>query len=221
MNEVIAAIDGDGWLQAVLALSRLWQVPPPSAGASLCDWARANGLDCYSKPVSWSELRAFDLPAVLELSANQDAAVHVLLFGLSENEAMVLVDGREQLIERAELERAWRGKQVLLWRPPLASNRPIRLGQSGERVRWLRDTLALIDGGDASSGENERFDAALLERVKAFQRQRGLDVDGIVGPQTLIQLNLMASSDETPHLSAATDAGGRASRERAVAMEAR
>ncbi len=221
VDEVIAAIDGDGWLQSVLALSRLWRVPPPSAGTSLCDWARANGLDCYSRPVSWSELRAFDLPALLELSASQDAAVHVLLFGLSENEAVVLVDGREQRIARAELERVWAGKQVLLWRPPLAGNRPIRLGESGERVRWLRDTLAFIDGGNASSGEDERFDAALLERVKAFQRQRGLDVDGIVGPQTFVQLNLMASSDETPSLAAATDADGRASRETSVAMEAR
>ncbi len=221
VDEIIAAIDGDGWLQAVLSLSKLWRVPPPSAGASLCDWARANGLDCYSTPVSWSELRAFDLPAVLELSASQDPAVHLLLFGLAENEAMVLVDGREQSIAREELERAWRGKQVLLWRPPLASSRPIRLGQRGERVRWLRDTLALIDGGDTSSGENERFDAALLERVKAFQRQRGLDVDGIAGPKTFIQLNLMALNDETPSLAAATDAGGRASRETSVAMEAR
>jgi len=220
-DEIIAAIDGDGWLQAVLGLSRLWRVPPPSAGASLCDWARANGLDCYSRPVSWSELRALDLPAVLELSAAQDAAVHVLLFGLSENEAMVSVDGREQRIARAELEGAWRGGQVLLWRPPLASNRPIRLDQTGERVRWLRDTLALIDGGDASSGESERFDAALLERVKAFQRQRGLDVDGIVGPQTFIHLNLMALADDTPSLASATDANGRAWGDTSVAMEAR
>ena len=134
---------------------------------------------------------------------------------------MVLLDGREQRIARAELERAWRGKQVLLWRPPFASNSPIRLGHSGDRVRWLRDTLAFIDGGDASSGENERFDAALLERVQAFQRQRGLDVDGIVGPKTFIHLNLMALSDETPSLAEATDAGGRASRETSVAMEAR
>jgi general secretion pathway protein A len=220
-EEVIAAIDGDGWLQAVLALSRLWQVPPPSAGASLCDWARANGLDCYSKPLSWSELGAFDLPAVLEISAGEDAAVHLLVFGLSENEAMLLVDGREQSISRAELERVWRGNQVLLWRPPLASSRAISLGQRGERVRWLRDALAFIDGGVASSDENERFDAALLERVKGFQRQRGLDVDGIVGPQTFIHLNRIASADETPSLAAATDAGGRSSRETSVAMEAR
>jgi len=88
-------------------------------------------------------------------------------------------------------------------------------------VRWLRDTLALIDGGEASSGESERFDAALIERVKAFQRQRGLDPDGIVGPQTFIHLNLMALGDETPSLAAATDASGRAWGETSVAMEAR
>ncbi|HSS63516.1 MAG TPA: AAA family ATPase [Gammaproteobacteria bacterium] len=220
-DEVIAAIDGDGWLQAVLGLSKLWRVPPPSAGASLCDWARAQDLECHSKPASWPELRAFDLPAVLELVAGQDAAVHLLLFGLSGDEAMVLVDGREQRIARAELEGVWRGEQVLLWRPSLGGNGSIRLGQTGERVRWLRDALGSIDGGEASSGDNERFDAALLERVKAFQRERGLDVDGIVGPQTFVHLNLMASREGAPSLAAATDAGGRAWREASVAMEAR
>ncbi len=220
-DEIIAAIEGDGWLQAVLGLSRLWRLAPPSAGASLCDWARDNELACYARPASWSEIRAFDLPAVLELPAGRDAAVHVLLFGLSENEAMVSVDGREQRIARAELERVWRGRQVLLWRPPLGSGRIITVGQSGEPVRWLRDALAFHDGGDASSGENERFDAALLERVKEFQRRRGLQVDGIVGPQTFIHLSLAGSSNETPSLAAATDADGRAAGKTAVAMEAR
>jgi general secretion pathway protein A len=221
-GEIIAAVDGDGWLQALLGLSKLWGVPPPSAGSSLCEWARANGLDCYAKPASWADLLAFDLPVVLELDSGRDSAVHVLLFGLSGNQASVLVDGRGHAIARAELEGLWGGNQVLLWRPPpLAGSPAIQLGQRGEWVRWLRDTLASIDGGEASSDQDAAFDAPLLERVKAFQRQRGLDIDGIVGPQTSMHLSLMAAGGDAPSLAAATDAAGRASSETAVAMEAR
>ena len=199
----------------------MWSVPPPSAGASLCDWARANELACYSRRVSWSQIGGFDLPAVLELTATRKASVHILLFGLSEDEARVLVNGQVQRITRSDLERVWRGKQIFLWRPPLASPRPIVRGQRGERVRWLYETLAYIDGGDVPSRDNPAFNGALMKRVKEFQYRSGLVADGIVGVQTFIHLNKMALSARTPSLARATDADGRALDETSLAMEAR
>ncbi len=57
-----------------------------------------------------------------------------------------------------------------------------RLGDSGAPIRDIRTRLvALGYGTDDPPGE---FGPSTEEAVRAFQRRRGLDVDGIVGPDT-------------------------------------
>jgi N-acetylmuramoyl-L-alanine amidase len=63
----------------------------------------------------------------------------------------------------------------------------LRLGDEGDVVAALRDRLAamgLLDQDVAAGGSAERFDADLERAVRAFQQQRGLTADGIVGPGT-------------------------------------
>lgn len=57
----------------------------------------------------------------------------------------------------------------------------LRPGATGERVMLLRARLGLTPG--------ERYDAALVERVKRFQAARGLPVDGLAGARTIAALN--------------------------------
>jgi len=45
-----------------------------------------------------------------------------------------------------------------------------------------------------------RYDAELFLKVKAFQQQQGLEVDGVAGPLTLIRLNGLVRAD-LPRLS--------------------
>ncbi len=52
----------------------------------------------------------------------------------------------------------------------------MRLGERGERVKWVQRRLGMIDLGV--------FDAQMASRIAGFQQQRGLDVDSIIGPQT-------------------------------------
>lgn len=207
----------DAWTEAVRGLARLWRVEPPSTDEELCDWARTEGLSCYSKSATWAQLRGLDLPAVLALSTTQDVTVHALLVKLSEDGASLLLAGREQHIGQEELEQLWGGEYVLLWRPPFAGKRPIKRGEKGRRARWLRHILDSIDGADPSASQSETFDSGLVGRVKDFQRQNGLDADGIVGPLTLIHLTRMASSDATPSI-VASGANPHASSPQSVAM---
>jgi N-acetylmuramoyl-L-alanine amidase len=71
----------------------------------------------------------------------------------------------------------------------------LRLGDEGDHVATLRSRLAgmgLLDSDDATPGpadsapdaRSRRFDADLERAVRAFQQQRGLTADGIVGPGT-------------------------------------
>ncbi len=65
-----------------------------------------------------------------------------------------------------------------------ASGRLYRTGDTGAGVAEIRARLALLDlVGDGAATADE-FDEALDQAVRDFQQQRGLVVDGIVGPIT-------------------------------------
>jgi len=74
-----------------------------------------------------------------------------------------------------------------------------RLGDRGRAVREIRSRLALLgllpdgragasaahpDARAGASADDEVYDAALDRAVRAFQQQRGLNVDGVVGVST-------------------------------------
>jgi N-acetylmuramoyl-L-alanine amidase len=65
--------------------------------------------------------------------------------------------------------------------------RLFRLGDTGEAVADIRSLLAALDllpTDDGTPGSETTFDLDMDRAVRAFQQQRGLSVDGIVGPQT-------------------------------------
>ncbi len=58
-----------------------------------------------------------------------------------------------------------------------------------EDVRWLRESLATIQGKPVVPMDSELFDQELEIRVRDYQRDRRLTVDGLVGYQTQIAIN--------------------------------
>lgn len=74
---------------------------------------------------------------------------------------------------------------------PVTEGATLRPGDSGPRVAQLR--LRLLAEGDlreAESADPHYFDPDLERAVMRFQRRHRLDVDGIVGRQTLAALNV-------------------------------
>ena len=70
--------------------------------------------------------------------------------------------------------------------PPL-----VRRGDTGSAVADVRERLLrlrLLDPNSASSPDDAEFDASVEQAVRTFQQQRGIPVDGIVGPQTFRHL---------------------------------
>lgn len=68
----------------------------------------------------------------------------------------------------------------------------LELGAQDPRVEALRRRL--VAGGDlvGSSDDPQLFDDAVVDAVRRFQARHGLEVDGVVGPATLGQLNVTA-----------------------------
>lgn len=74
------------------------------------------------------------------------------------------------------------------WGPLVPSGRTLRPGQTTDRVLALRVRLNQrdYDVGDLTSPV---YDDALVEVVKLFQTDFGLNADGLAGPQTLSSIN--------------------------------
>ena len=72
----------------------------------------------------------------------------------------------------------------------------LHLGDAGARVAALRMRLAREGYLPASTSEGgaARFDPALEGAVREFQRRHGLEVDGVVGRETLAALNVPAAA---------------------------
>ena len=60
----------------------------------------------------------------------------------------------------------------------------LRRGDRGVRVRAVRTQLGAAGFSSGDSGDPELFDDALATDVRAFQQERGLSSDGLVGPET-------------------------------------
>lgn len=71
--------------------------------------------------------------------------------------------------------------------PPAESGRPLlRLGDAGPAVAEVRTRLAQL--GLCQDTGIDRFDESLDTAVRTFQQERGIVVDGVVGPQTFRRL---------------------------------
>lgn len=78
---------------------------------------------------------------------------------------------------------------------PISGEGLIEAGDSDPRVIEIRqrfDALSGLDGvapAPAPLGEADVYDAALQDRVKAFQRSQALEDDGVLGPRTIEAMN--------------------------------
>jgi murein L,D-transpeptidase YcbB/YkuD len=65
----------------------------------------------------------------------------------------------------------------------------------------LRQSLAAIDPRYQTASQTpDIFDDDLADKVRLFQRDNRLDVDGLAGHQTQIIINTLLNPDSTPRL---------------------
>jgi murein L,D-transpeptidase YcbB/YkuD len=73
--------------------------------------------------------------------------------------------------------------------PTLDAGSSLRQGDRDPRVRVLRERLSATRDITVPASDPSLFDAALDQAVRRFQARHGLEVDGIVGPNTRAALN--------------------------------
>ena len=184
----------DAALRGLYALQAGTPVPAdPCAGALRCESGRAD---------TWQDLGPLERPLLLALVTPERFAAAALLLALDERTATVATADGVATVPLAELAGYWRGGYRYLWDAPAGFASGVAEGDESPAVAAVAARFARLDG-QAQPLATERFTPRLAERVRLFQRAEGLAEDGIVGTQTLRQLNVAAGLVPAPAVRAA------------------
>lgn len=166
----------------------------PSRYRVACNQARAEGADCLYRQGNWGGLRRLNRPAVLRFIDDEGGEYYAALSAVAGDSATLSVGGKREVVRVEELERYWTGAYIVLWRTPPAYSGALLPGHGAPWLSWFGTRLAAVSGRrDNPLKVPAVLGGDLLVRVKDFQRQRGLRPDGILGPQTLINLNSLTA----------------------------
>jgi len=190
------------------SLFSLWGSAYQPGGGLACEQAVAQGLSCVWQRGSFAQLRLINRPAILSLVDSAGASHQVVLTGLGDADATLVLGGSESRVPIAELADYWFGEFLVLWRPQTPALRPLRAGMRGDDVRWLRQGLERLSGEAGEEPAGDYFDAGLQRLVEDFQRSRRLSVDGIAGLQTQLVLDSALGLPGAPTLSPAGSQAG-------------
>ncbi len=176
------------------ALASLWNLTALAGGrdGDPCLAAATQQLQCYrSKQLSVPQLRQLGRPGILTLQAQDGVPVYALLVGLGEQSATLQLGSSVHRVRLVALGRLWRGDFATFWRVPPGYVAGLPEGSRSAAIDLLASQLARIDGAPAPRADQSpaQLDAALRERVRAFQRAQGLQADGQPGPMTFLQLD--------------------------------
>ncbi len=182
-------------------LFALWKAPFDPHGPRPCEQALAQGLECLADKGTVAQLRLLNRPAIVSLVTADGIEHQAVVASLGDTRARLEAGGDGIDADLLELERAWYGQFLLLWRPPVPLARALKPGMRGAEVSWLRQGLATVRGEPAAPG-SDLYDRELQRRVEEFQRAHRLAVDGIAGAQTQVLLDALLGAPGTPTLHA-------------------
>jgi general secretion pathway protein A len=185
------------------ALATLWKLP--STDGDPCQLAQSLQLQCYrTSNLNLPVVRQLGQPGILTLQDGSGPARFALLTGLTEQTATLLVAGQPHTVRLVSLGRLWRGDFATYWRPPTGYSAEMRDGNTSAAIVQLDRQLSALEGASAPAAPASAptLNPTLRERIKAFQRARGLTPDGQPGPMTFMQID-SASHVTQPRLQTA------------------
>ncbi len=190
------------------ALFAAWRAEPAAEGdlrfpedLDIAAWRR--GLHELVLTGNRSMLRLLDLPALITLEVEGSADTgYAALLGMDAAHVILSIGGKRMTLDSELFERLWSGQARVLWRDYDRLGALLRRGSRGVAVVRLQNLLR--DAGSFDGKVTGRFEAVTEAAVRAFQRSRQLDVDGLVGPFT--QIALYVAAGRRPRPSLATEA---------------
>jgi general secretion pathway protein A len=194
---------------AMSTLFELWNIEYQADNGTACAQAEAAGLSCLYQKGSWTGIRQLDRPVILTLTDRNGNTHQPVLVSLDDEHGKLALGESHSVHSVEEISTLWYGEYLLIWQPPNGEAKAIKPGMRDDNVRWLRQSLAAIntdyDPEAGGSADLDFFDAELEERLKDFQRNHRLKVDGLAGQQTQIIINSSLALDGIPRLANRTN----------------
>jgi general secretion pathway protein A len=176
-------------------LGPLWG--EPLTGGDACTVALQNRLQCFTtQRMTLHGLRQLNRPGILRLHLSGEGTRQALVVAMTAETVTLQANGQRWLMPLTALADIWRGDYATLWRQPEGAQGRISQNTRGSAPDWLARQLAALQVRGVIPAEA----STLAARLKAFQRTQGLEVDGVAGPMSYMQVNLAMGVDE-PHLS--------------------
>lgn len=173
--------------------------------------SQAFGLQCARFRGNLNRIRILDVPVILEMAVGENPPKRYLaLTGLDGARAQIwpgLDDGTRE-VPADVIEKHWYGTAYIFWKDALEGQTYLREGTQGKQVLWLQNALGGL--GYLVRRPSGIFDADTTLALMAFQADRRLDEDGILGPQTLVLLHRALKVAGMPLLSESTPLSERA-----------
>lgn len=156
------------------------------------------GLRYLSAELTTEQLRALDLPAVVELRPDDENAPRYVLVEAIDKKDVALYSVSPVRATRRAVEELWTGDVHILWRDTERLSRPMSKGASGPSVEKLQQMLA--EAGYLKAPPSGQYDGATQDAVRRLQAARGLQETGDATTLTQIILYNALPKYERPKL---------------------
>jgi general secretion pathway protein A len=134
----------------------------------------------------WHALADFSRPLLVYL--DEPAGSSTILLAVENGSAKLLAGEQVVSVALPILDQVWRGEFAYLWHPPAGFSEPVFLWQESAAVAQIAALFASLDK-QTQALAGSTFNRQLDKRVRLFQAQQGLEVDGVVGERTVLKLN--------------------------------
>jgi general secretion pathway protein A len=201
LESLLESADDSWYRSAWTEMFAAWAVDlPATVKPDFCGYALQYGLLCLEEQGNWNSLRQFNRPAVLRLTAADGTRVSVFLRHLDGSQVELVMGNALYRTTIEQVDRFWYGDYALLLQATPGGRLFLKMGDRNPDVNWIRQQLETVQGVRIPVTDVNLFDYRLQKQVLEFQRSRGLIADGIVGKNTLIQLNSSTGREGVPVL---------------------
>ncbi|MBT7408888.1 MAG: AAA family ATPase [Methylococcales bacterium] len=159
-----------------------------------CVQALEQNLSCIFNEGNWNKIKQINRPVLIKLIHQNGNESYLYVKSVGEKMVEIIMNNHPFSFPKYEIEPYWLGEFLVLWKAPVIQSIPLKLGLNSESVIWLRKQFDLIDKKDVKNKDySQIFDDKLKQIVMIFQKQHHLKPDGIVGKNTLFQIEMLVN----------------------------
>lgn len=166
-------------------------LPAYQASQNVCDqWVLSLWRCGTENNVEWALFEKYNRPAIVSV-LHEGEPHYLAVVGINRTHAITLSLDEKNATAKVPLDQLkdnWLGDFTFLWQAPLGFKRYIYKNSNATLIDWLASAFATLDRQDTVLTQRV-YNSRLEKRIRLFQKNYQLKVDGKAGVETLLQLN--------------------------------